>query len=600
MVVKDIEYPEVKFASMVIGYRVYHLSQMNSIPEAAIHTTYQMLKENVDYDLAKASRAQLMLNIESINKDKYEDSICFMVDKDTCQMEVAVTRTSWVMSMGYEIEANILNIYVGHLLSKSVDPNVPRFGTFKEKSIQVHVELPTLEIAKKVRKEEQFSIAQGFTKEMIDEARTRFEEKKAGTSNAPTDRQTRSANVKKENPPPPLEIQIGRKEKQDEPQAPKATGKKKKEQAQRFSKATIEEEAEEIESRGSKKELRASGKKSKVVGAPIVKIVKSQSVQVETKEILKNFLGLVKEEPEMIETSEEEDILEALVIEGELSDIFEIDEIFTQTVIELEGDDTFVPIVTSKEPKDEEMQKDTQESVQIDVEKTTKPLVKAQEKQKEEAHEQKVTYRSLTSKKIIDDDEDDDTMSIQGLINMDMLSQKELMEIASIDTDSLTTPIEKLDHLVTSAGEQMKILGEGALHNVETGYEKKIIEMLTKAIDKDREGLTVNMDQIKEAVKNGGKIMSTICNFSLFLDDIDKKRKESQQELRILSESFDPLNDSTTFFGRFVIVVQHKLKAYEAEQVKRTTSLQELQTHLVPKLQILQRIQRDRGNFDYT
>lgn len=61
-----------------------------------------------------------------------------------------------------------------------------------------------------------------------------------------------------------------------------------------------------------------------------------------------------------------------------------------------------------------------------------------------------MTPRSLTSKKIIDDDEEDDTVSIQGPINMDMLSPTELMET---NIDSLPTPIDKLEHLVTSTGE---------------------------------------------------------------------------------------------------------------------------------------------------
>lgn len=190
----------------------------------------------------------------------------------------------------------------------------------------------------------------------------------------------------------------------------------------------------------------------------------SLSVQDETEEFLKKFLGLVQEELEQIEIYEEEDIPKALVIEGEISDIFEIDEIFTQMEKELEGGTTSIPTATSvpnvptitiEEPvlpkdiptgkgeekkdievntqiddvkiiepleKDKEMQKDTQESVHVDVEQIVKSPKKANEKQKEEYQEKKVTYQSLTSKKIVDDDEDDDTISIQGLINMDMLS----------------------------------------------------------------------------------------------------------------------------------------------------------------------------------
>ncbi|XP_059064938.1 stress response protein NST1-like [Cryptomeria japonica] len=328
-------------------------------------------------------------------------------------------------------------------------------------SNEIHVELATPVIDKKARKEvEEFYIAQDYSKEMIDEARTRFEEKKAGTSSAPTSRQTRSENVKKENSPPPPKIQIRIKAKKDEPQAPKATRKRKKEQAQK-------------------------------------------SVQAKTEEVLKKKLGLEQEELEKIDSSKEEELSEAL--ENEQFDVVHITE----------------PL-----KKDEETQKDTQESVQIDVEKTKKSPKKEEDKQKEEAHEKKVTYQSLNSNKIIDD-----IMEIQGPINMDILISTELMEIASTmqskakkkimrtqmreaqtinnvvdifssmlletDTNSLTTPIEKLDHLVTSTREQMKSLGEAALHNIEKEYEKKRNETLIKEIDKDKEGLTVNMDQIK-------------------------------------------------------------------------------------------------------
>lgn len=55
---------------MVISYRVYHSSRTNSIPEAVIHTAYQMIKENANYGLTEALRTQLILNQESIKKDK--------------------------------------------------------------------------------------------------------------------------------------------------------------------------------------------------------------------------------------------------------------------------------------------------------------------------------------------------------------------------------------------------------------------------------------------------------------------------------------------------------------------------------------------------
>lgn len=111
----------------------------------------------------------------------------------------------------------------------------------------------------------------------------------------------------------------------------------------------------------------------------------------------------------------------------------------------------------------------------------------------------------------------------------------------------------------------MKSLEEATILNVEKEYKMKRIEKLMKYIDKDRVGLIVNMDLIKGALKTRGKILSTIANFSLFCGDLEKKTHEAQQELKKLSESFDPVNDSIINFGRSVVTLQHKLKVYEVE-----------------------------------
>lgn len=91
---------------------------------------------------------------------RYEDTIYFMVDTNTCQMEAVDPRKSWVVLMGYEVEEDILTTYVDHLLAQPVDSNATRFGTYKEKSLEVHFELPKLVTTKKVRKEvEQFVVS---------------------------------------------------------------------------------------------------------------------------------------------------------------------------------------------------------------------------------------------------------------------------------------------------------------------------------------------------------------------------------------------------------------------------------------------------------
>lgn len=70
MPMSNINDPVVKYVLMVFGYRIYYSSKMNSILATAIQTAYQMVKENVDYDLVEALRSQPMVNLEVVNKDK--------------------------------------------------------------------------------------------------------------------------------------------------------------------------------------------------------------------------------------------------------------------------------------------------------------------------------------------------------------------------------------------------------------------------------------------------------------------------------------------------------------------------------------------------
>lgn len=70
MTVNNIIDPIVNYASMVISYQIYYSSRMNNIPVTSIHIAYHMIKEDFDYDLSEALRSQLVLNLESIKKDK--------------------------------------------------------------------------------------------------------------------------------------------------------------------------------------------------------------------------------------------------------------------------------------------------------------------------------------------------------------------------------------------------------------------------------------------------------------------------------------------------------------------------------------------------
>lgn len=61
--VNNIKDPMVKLATMAIGYRIFYSSRMNSVPSVAVHTTYKMIDQNIDYDLCEAISSQLMLNL---------------------------------------------------------------------------------------------------------------------------------------------------------------------------------------------------------------------------------------------------------------------------------------------------------------------------------------------------------------------------------------------------------------------------------------------------------------------------------------------------------------------------------------------------------
>ena len=50
--------------------------------------------------------------------EKYKDTICFMVDSNTCQMEIVELRTSWVMPMGYDVECDVKLCRLYILISK--------------------------------------------------------------------------------------------------------------------------------------------------------------------------------------------------------------------------------------------------------------------------------------------------------------------------------------------------------------------------------------------------------------------------------------------------------------------------------------------------
>lgn len=99
---------------------------------------------------------ELMQGRERIPKDiieKYENTICFMVDKDQCHMEAVEPRTVWILPMEYEVDEITLDTYAQHLLSKLVNEKEERFGTSKEKNLSLRKQFTESGKKRKVRKE---------------------------------------------------------------------------------------------------------------------------------------------------------------------------------------------------------------------------------------------------------------------------------------------------------------------------------------------------------------------------------------------------------------------------------------------------------------
>lgn len=69
ILINNIKDLTIRYATMVIGYQMFHSSRMNNVPSTDVHATYKMIEENANYDLCEAIRSQSMLNLNSIEND---------------------------------------------------------------------------------------------------------------------------------------------------------------------------------------------------------------------------------------------------------------------------------------------------------------------------------------------------------------------------------------------------------------------------------------------------------------------------------------------------------------------------------------------------
>lgn len=60
----DITNANVKFVSMVLGYRVTHANRLNSVSSLCIHSAYEMIKNNAKIDVCEWIKDELIDNLK--------------------------------------------------------------------------------------------------------------------------------------------------------------------------------------------------------------------------------------------------------------------------------------------------------------------------------------------------------------------------------------------------------------------------------------------------------------------------------------------------------------------------------------------------------
>lgn len=70
MTISDIVEYDVRFISMVMGYKVYISGKLNSVSNMTIYVAYQIIKEDKLYDLCGVLVSEFMSNLKKIKQNK--------------------------------------------------------------------------------------------------------------------------------------------------------------------------------------------------------------------------------------------------------------------------------------------------------------------------------------------------------------------------------------------------------------------------------------------------------------------------------------------------------------------------------------------------
>ncbi|XP_059064624.1 uncharacterized protein LOC131856734 [Cryptomeria japonica] len=373
-----------------------------------------MVKENIDYDLAKSLRSQLMENLEAVKKEK---------------------------KMRFKFGQLIIGLF---FYFQNFFPSIG------------DVQWIT---AKKVKKEvEAFAEQDGFTKEQIAATRAKHEVEQGGNSSIPTStsigkirvmKETEKKKVEETKVKPfesqrdkPCKIQFQRKGKPVEPPAmPTQTGKRKKLKAHKL---INNEEATELEE--DKITLRESAKKPKTTIIPDdeddtgdkisntddkVDVLDGVQVNIGKHDI---DMEIEEEKTEKEEKTDKKDEEEKKIEEKET--LFQI----SNKKIIIDDDDDDLVSINGPIDMDNLSSSQLMKIAQAMQSRAQKKRLKEQQK---EAKTMRTTIEILSSL------------------------------LPEIDLENLVTPMDKLGQLVVDVGEQLKTFEEATYISVEKDYKKK-------------------------------------------------------------------------------------------------------------------------------
>lgn len=69
--INPIRHPAIRYATIVIRYKIYYSNQENLVSATTTHVAQDMVENGANYDLCEFLRKQLKENLKEIKKKKY-------------------------------------------------------------------------------------------------------------------------------------------------------------------------------------------------------------------------------------------------------------------------------------------------------------------------------------------------------------------------------------------------------------------------------------------------------------------------------------------------------------------------------------------------